>query len=142
MATTFRSDKFTATTTQTLLYSDFQTNLTVHPEIHDVVVNKNENAVKTALSNLLKTNKYERPFQPNFGSNLQKYLFEPIGPVTTSSIQKDITDTITNFEPRVRLINVSVTPYVDNNAYQVTIQFYIVNSSQPSTLSTILYRVQ
>jgi phage baseplate assembly protein W len=142
MASTFNPDKFTPTTSQSLLYSDFFDNLDVHPELHDIVIKKNEDSVKQAILNLILTDKYERPFAPTFGSNLRKHLFEPITSVTTESIQNEISSAIMNFEPRVKLISVVATPYIDQNAYAVTITFYIVNISKSVTLSTILYRVR
>jgi phage baseplate assembly protein W len=142
MATGFNADKFTATTTQSLLYSDIFTNFTVHPELHDLTVKKNEEAVKQAILNLIATNKYERPFQPDFGSNIRNYLFEPINPVTQQGIKEAITNAIDNHEPRAKLISVVVTPYIDENAYSVSIVFYIININTPVTLTTILHRVR
>jgi len=142
MATGFNADKFTATKTQSLLYSDIFTNFTVHPELHDLTVKKNEEAVKQAILNLIATNKYERPFQPDFGSNIRNYLFEPINPVTQQGIKEAITNAIDNYEPRAKLISVVVTPYIDENAYSVSIVFYIININTPVTLTTILHRVR
>jgi hypothetical protein len=49
---------------------------------------------------------------------------------------------IENYEPRVRIIDVVATPFEKQNAYAVTVEFYIVNSSVPVTLTTLLYRVR
>jgi phage baseplate assembly protein W len=142
MSNVFKADKFTPHSTQTNLYSDLFTNFTVHPELSDIVIKKNEDSVKQAIHNLLLTNKYERPFNPNFGGNLRNYLFEPITPVTQQAIQDEITNIITNYEPRVKLISVVATAYPDDNAYAITIVFYIANVNTPVTFETILYRVR
>ena len=142
MANSFDQDKYTPLKTQTEIYSDFFTDFDVHPELHDIVRKRNEEAVKTSIKNLILTNKYERPFQPNIGSNINKYLFEPITPSTQSGIEFEIRSTIENFEPRAKLIDVVASPYVDNNAYVVTIVFYLINKSEAVTLNTILYRVR
>jgi phage baseplate assembly protein W len=138
----FRQDKFTPTTVQTLLYSDLFDDFTVHPELHDLVIKKNEESVKQSILNLILTNKYDRPFQPNIGGNLRNYLFEPITPITQSGIEIEIESIITNHEPRARLISVAATPYEEKNLYVITIQFYIVNINNAVTLTTILYRVR
>jgi phage baseplate assembly protein W len=138
----FRQDKFTPTTAQTLLFSDVFDNFTVHPELHDLVIKKNEESVKQSILNLILTNKYERPFQPNIGGNLRNYLFEPISSITQSSMQLEIESIITNYEPRAKLISVKATPYEEKNLYVITIEFYIVNINNAVTLSTILYRVR
>jgi phage baseplate assembly protein W len=142
MAQVFNADLFTPHAAQSSYYSDFFTNFTAHPDLGDLVIKKNEDAVKQAIRNLLMTNKYERPFQPSFGGNIRNYLFEPMSAVTQSGLQEEITSVITNYEPRVRLISVVVTPYVEQNAYAITITFYILNITTPVTLQTILYRVR
>jgi phage baseplate assembly protein W len=114
----------------------------VHPDNHDLVIKKNEEAVKTAIRNLILTNKYERPFQPNFGSNIKKFLFDPINQITQQNIKDEITNTIETYEPRANLIEVRVTPYLDDNAYRVTIVFSIININTPITLNTFLYRIR
>jgi len=142
MAQIFNQDKYTSVKTQTEIYSDLFTDFDVHPELHDVVRKKNEEAVKTSIRNLIFTNKYERPFQPALGSNISKYLFEPISPQTQAGIQNEIRNVIENYEPRAKLIDVVASPYVDDNAYVVTIVFYLINKNEAVTLNTILYRVR
>jgi phage baseplate assembly protein W len=142
MAQIFNQDKFTPLTTQTRIYSDFFTNFDVHPDNRDLVIKKNEEAVKTAIRNLILTNKYERPFQPNFGSNIKKFLFDPINQITQQNIKDEIAHTIETYEPRANLIEVRVTPYLDDNAYRVTIVFSIININTPITLNTFLYRIR
>jgi len=107
----FKQDKFTPTTVQSLLFSDIFDNFTVHPELHDLVLKKNEEAVKQSILNLILTNKYDRPFQPTIGGNLRNYLFEPITPITQSAMELEIESIITNHEPRAKLISVKATPY-------------------------------
>jgi phage baseplate assembly protein W len=139
---TFREEKFTPVQAQRDLFGDMFTSFSVHPELHDLVIRRNEDSVKQAIVNLILTNKYERPFNPNFGCNLRKYLFEPMSSFTASSIENEIKMSIENYEPRVRLIDVVATPFEKQNAYAVTVEFYIVNSSVPVTLTTLLYRVR
>lgn len=124
------------------LYSDFLDNLNVHPDNNQLILNKNEEAIIRSIKNLLFTNKYERLFQPTIGSNLQKYLFEPISPQTQSGITNQIKETIENFEPRANLLDVIVTPYTDENAYVVTIIFYVNSIENVITINIPLIRVR
>jgi hypothetical protein len=142
MAQSFTQDKFTAVTAQSQIYSDLFTNFDVHPDNHDLVIKKNENAVKTAIRNLILTNKYERPFAPRLGGNIRNFLFEPITPATQQNLKDEITYIITNYEPRANLIDVVVSPHVDENAYEITIIFSIINIGTPVTLNTFLYRIR
>jgi predicted component of type VI protein secretion system len=64
-----------------------------------------------------------------------------ISPVTAAGLENEITSVIANYEPRARVISVVATPYPEQNAYAITITFYIINMTQPFALNTILYRV-
>ena len=47
-----------------------------------------------------------------------------------SDLPNEIKDTIDNFEPRVEINTVEVTPEYDNNGYNVLISYFIVGQSQ------------
>ena len=65
-----------ATTTTQIVrqYSDLDLNFTIHPVKKDINRNLGERAVINSVKNLILTNHYERPFQPNIGSNIRKLL--------------------------------------------------------------------
>ena len=84
-------------------------------------------AVKRSVRNLVLTNFYEKPFHPEIGSGVRDVLFEPMTPITAYVLTMKIEEVIENFEPRARLVGVRAMPNIDNNAYNVTIEFYVVN---------------
>ena len=84
-------------------------------------------AVKRSIRNLVLTNQYEKPFHPEIGSSVRSILFEPINPITASTLTRLIGEVIANFEPRARLVGVDARPNFDDNAYEVTISFYVIN---------------
>ena len=49
-------------------------------------------------------------------------------PITAYVLTMKIEEVIENFEPRARLVGVRALPNLDNNAYNVTIEFYVVNA--------------
>ena len=108
-------------------YSDLDLTFNMHPGKKDLLVSKGEIAVVRALKNLLLTNYFEKPFNPDYGSNIRKLLFEPLTPITAGVLSREVEFVIKNFEPRVSLEDVSVQPLYDYNSYQVTISFYINN---------------
>lgn len=127
---------------QEVFYSDFFTNFNNHPNTGYLVRLTNEESIKRALRNLLLTNRTERRFQPQFGGDLHKLLFEDISPITSNLIQKSIEDTISRFEPRIKLINVTVIPNEQRNSYEVGIIFQPINISTQSAMTVTLYRVR
>lgn len=123
-------------------YSDIDLDFDVHPVSKDILKKTNENAIAASIRNLLLTSHYERPFNPNLGSNLKKFLFEPIDNVTTSLIEDSIYRTLVNFEPRVTIQKVSATPNYDENRYDVNVTFFVKNTAEPLTINFFLERVR
>jgi phage baseplate assembly protein W len=100
-------------------------------------------AVKRSVRNLILTNPYEKPFHPEIGSGVRGVLFEPMTPITAYVLTMKIEEVIVSFEPRARLIGVRATPNLDNNAYEVTIEFYVVNAiTELVTMEVLLERVR
>ena len=110
------------------LYSDID--LFFGPKVGSKDVSKitNFTAVKRSVRNLILTNPYEKPFHPEIGSGVRDILFEPMTPITAYVLTMRIEEVIENFEPRARLVGVRALPNLDNNAYEVTIEFYVVNA--------------
>lgn len=123
-------------------YSDFDLDFGVHPVTKDLSKKLNENSIAQSIRNLLLTSHYERPFNPDLGSNLKKFLFEPMDNITTSLIQDAILFTLRNYEPRVDVQQVLATPNFEDNRYDVTIKFFIKNSLEPLSITFFLERVR
>jgi phage baseplate assembly protein W len=85
-------------------FKDLDLNFTIHPVKKDINTHKNEYAITNAVKNLILTNHYERPFQPEIGSNIRRLLFENVDSITGAQIEREITETIDNFEPRVKYL--------------------------------------
>lgn len=132
----------TVTTNIARQFKDLDLNFTAHPVKKDVTKHLDEMAVINSVKNLILTNHYEKPFHPEIGSNIQKLLFENADKITATAIEREITDVITNYEPRVSIVNVSVSPDVDNNSYSVGMQFYIINQTEPITIEFFLQRAR
>ena len=85
-------------------------------------------AVKRSIRNLVLLNVYEKPFHPEIAGGVREMLFELMSPITAQIIARKVELVIRNFEPRARLIGVRATPDLDRNAYELTVEFYIVNA--------------
>ena len=107
-------------------FLDVSASFQVNPINSDVIILKNENAISRSIRNLIFTLPGEKPFEPTVGSNVTRLLFENLDALTASSIQTEIEFTINNFEPRVDLTGVKVTPNFDNNAFDVVINYDII----------------
>ena len=100
-------------------------------------------AVKRSVRNLVLTNHYEKPFHPEISSNVRDTLFELLTPVTAIILARQVQDVIENFEPRARLVGVRAYPDLDRNAYEVSVEFYVVNTpTELVDLSIMLERLR
>lgn len=129
-------------------YSDLDLDFIAHPTTKDVVKKTGVEALKRSVRNLVLTNYYDRPFRSFIGSNVQKILFDNITPLTVGFLKDAIAEVITNFEPRVRLyedengVSVIVQGDPDNNGFNVTINFIIINRELPVTINLFLERIR
>jgi hypothetical protein len=122
------------------IYADLDLTFNRLPVTNDVALSYDDKAVIRSVRNLLLTNTYDRLFQPEIGSNLTKLLFENVDSLTASLLQNEIKNVIKNYEPRVSIDYINVTPDEDNNAYNVSLSFYIGNNSSPTAVNLLLQR--
>ena len=126
----------------TKIYSDIDFTFTKKPVVKDIALSYDSMAVVRSIRNLLLTKHYEKPFRPDIGSSVTKLLFENMDSITASVLEREITQVIQNFEPRVRVNKVSVSPDFDNNKFSVGMEFYIVNRTEPITINFFLERAR
>jgi phage baseplate assembly protein W len=123
-------------------FKDLDLKFTKHPIKKDVNTHVNEYAIINSIKNLVLTNHYERPFQPEIGSNVRRLLFENVDMVIAARIEREITEVIGNFEPRAQVSKVVAVPSPDDNTYKITLEFYIINSPNPITINFFLERIR
>ena len=95
-------------------------------------------AVKRSIRNLVLTNHYEKPFHPEIGCGVRELLFELMTPLTAHLLTRKVEDVITQYEPRAQLVGVKATPDLDRNAYELTIEFYVLNAPTELVDLTVL----
>ena len=107
-------------------FKDIGSAFQINPLSNDLLAIKNETAIARSVRNLIFTLQGERFFNQDLGSRVSRALFENIDRISASVIEDEIRNTIDNFEPRVRLIDVSVTPDYSNNEFNVTLSYDII----------------
>lgn len=103
-------------------------------------------ALKNMLLNLFKTlSQYgdslgDRPYEPTYGCNLEKYLFEPLDTSVGLEIRDDLYDSITTFLPEyyVTRSTIIVTPLYDQDAYKIYIAYVYLGN--PSDIELVVSR--
>ena len=109
------------------LWKDLDLLFRVHPVTGDVVTRTDVEAVKRSVRNIVLTNKYERPFKPNFGTSLRELLFELNTNRQLKRVQRRIKETLERTEPRIMNVSVLLSND-DSNEVNITIVYDIKNS--------------
>ena len=103
-------------------FKDISLSFKRHPVTNDIGMLKNADAIKRSVRNLVQTIPNERFFNSTIGSDVRNLLFENVPGFidfgTASIIEKQITTTIENYEPRVDNLEVNVDPRPDQNEYE------------------------
>ncbi len=115
----------------TLSFKDINITFKKHPVTNDLVVSKDASAIKQSIVNLLMTNKGERVYQPEYGSDLRKFLFEPMDFATAAAIQSNIISTLKKFEPRIGVQTITAIPNFDDNGFDCEMVYVIRGSDVP-----------
>ena len=113
-------------------FKDISLSFSPHPVTQDLPILKNESAIRRSVRNIVETIPTERFFDPDFGSDVYKSLFDFVDFGTANIIQSQIVTSIGNFEPRVDNVRVEVDPFADENQFEVTVIYDIIGQELPT----------
>tara|TARA_R100000388_G_scaffold57397_1_gene42396 strand:+ start:39 stop:440 length:402 start_codon:yes stop_codon:yes gene_type:complete len=113
-------------------FKDISLSFEPHPVTKDLPILKNERAISRSVRNIVETIPTEKFFNPDFGSDVYRSLFDFVDFGTANEIQEQIKTSVTNFEPRVDNVRVEVDPQPDLNQFEVTIIYDIVGQEFPT----------
>jgi|TARA_B100001094_G_scaffold21013_1_gene17789 phage baseplate assembly protein W len=108
------------------IYSDLDLFFRKHPITGDVVKKTDTDAIKRSVRNIVLTNKFERPFKPNFGGSIRQLLFELNTDRQINRVKTTLAKEIMQLEPRVDNVVVVMTD-TDNNSVNMTVAYNIKN---------------
>ena len=112
-------------------FKDINLSFKRHPVTNDVVVIRDEDAIKRSVKNIIFTILGEKPFEPNFGSVINESLFDLNTNLSEIRIQDEIRTSLLNYEPRISNISVTVLVAADTNEMNCTVQYEIVGLPTP-----------
>lgn len=137
-----RADKYTLERKKVEFYSDFGNNFDRNPITNILAKSTNEESVKKSLKNLVKTMVGERFYESNKGSKINQSVFEPYDPMGLDVIKIQLRE-VCAYEPRAVILDIRLADDLDENAYNCTIIFSIINiPDQVYQLSIPIQRVR
>ena len=113
-------------------FKDINLSFKRHPVTNDVVVIRDEDAIKRSVKNIIFTIVGEKPYMSDFGSDINSSIFELNTALSTIGISDAITSALRNFEPRISGISVDVSILADSHEMNCVIQYDIVGLSAPT----------
>ncbi|WP_255768576.1 GPW/gp25 family protein [Pseudarthrobacter sulfonivorans] len=90
--------------------------------------------IRQSITTILDTQPGERIMLPSFGCGLLRYLMEPNTLGTRTSMEQDIVQALSQWEPRIRLTNVAVTPGEDPSLLWIDISYVRLADLRPDNL--------
>lgn len=123
---------------------DFDLSFRRHPSTGKLLVKKGDEAIKQALKNLVLTNRYERPFRPEFGGDVRKRLFDLFSTISSADFGIQIETAVKNYEPRVMLdpYSINVRETTERNTLSINIRFRSAITLSDSVIDINLNRVR
>ena len=112
-------------------FKDISMSFQSNPLNNDLIGLKNENAIARSVKNIVFTVPGEKFFNENFGSEISAILFENVNEISAAAIEDQITLSIENYEPRVKLLSVVAIPDFDNNQFDTIINYEIIGMDIP-----------
>lgn len=90
----------------------------------DIKVAYDEYAIRNSLNALFNTNIGQRLLLPEYGLNLNRFIFQPISYAGGTAVGNMIKDGIERWEPRVSVTQITVNPDIDKQTYYITLDLY------------------
>tara|TARA_B100000902_G_C26940732_1_gene730906 strand:- start:259 stop:696 length:438 start_codon:yes stop_codon:yes gene_type:complete len=108
----------------------------------DIYKKQEAAAVKQAVKNIVSTNRYEKPFNMTFGSNITGMLFELAHSQMDRSIEQDIRSTLHKYEPRAKIMDINIVSKPDAHTLQVRLTFRVMTTGEVIDLETTISRLR
>ena len=121
-------------------YTDLDFAFRANPITGDIALKREVQSVKQSVLNILLTNRGERPFDPEFGSDIRKQLFENFDPITEQLLSDQIRSALRNYEPRVRVLNIDIDGQPDRNSLDISVEVEI--QSPERTVTSVDFSVE
>lgn len=134
------NNNFLSNVARESVFTDLDFGFRVNPNTGDLSKRKDVESVRQSCLNILLTSRGEKPFDPEFGSNIKKFLFETIDPLTIEAMKEDIRLSIIEYEPRVKVKTIDVRDLSEKNLLDFRVEVEI--KSPEATLTEIAFTVE
>jgi phage baseplate assembly protein W len=100
-----------------------------------------QRAIKADLMHLLLTRKGQRLYNPDFGTDLLKYIFEPNDERTLNEVKEEVNASVKKYLPKLQVNNLTVTQSDDSEHAAVIRIDYTVTDDVFDTTDYVIIKV-
>ena len=118
-------------------FTDISLAFEPNPFNGDISVLKNDRAIVNALKNCVLIASREAPFDPDFGSTVNDYLFDLEDPFTEYDLETEVRRTIEYNEPRVEVSKVKASSS-ESNEMRISITYNIIGYDEVFNVDFLL----
>jgi hypothetical protein len=119
-------------------FTDLNLSFKKHPGSNDVLLKTDVDAVKTSIKNVLLNGAFDVPFDPFFGANIKRMLFELASPSLSATVKRNVLLKLSEYEPRCVIQDIQVIAL--DNSLTVELTFYVSGNAVLQSLNLILER--
>jgi phage baseplate assembly protein W len=98
-------------------------------------------AIKSDLMHLILTRKGQRLYNPDFGTNILRFIFEPNDNLTFSEIKQEITDVVKKYLPNLQINEISVTESTESEYVAVLRIDYSITDDVFTTTDFVIINI-
>lgn len=96
----------------------------------DIKISEDSAAINNSIRNILLTQKYTVPGNPEFGADLDQVLFEQMDGVTFALIENIVRTEIERWEPRILIENIDIFYNKDYQQVVIKLRYIIIASNE------------
>lgn len=119
------------------MYSDFNGLMTKQTD-GDIKKDTDFNAVVNSLTNIINTIQGSRRMLPEFATDIQRLLFEPIDEITGQLLGERMLDGITQWDDRIEVLNIYIDPEYDSGQYNCRLDVVVKTTREVKSVDFIL----
>lgn len=122
------------------LYSDVQLDFPENLN-KDIKLLTDEEAIRNSIVNLFSTMPGQKLLNPEYGLNLQRFVFEPITDTNARMMGEIIMEGVRKYEPRVSVQNIDIKKFEEDHSYGISFSIVFPSlSNKKINLSGLLDR--
>ncbi len=101
-------------------------------------------AIERSIRLILETAPGERPMRPTFGAGLRTMIYEPMNATTLAQIRQRVELALVEWEPRITLEKVAVTPVRNGRTgeLQIEIGYWVVSTNTAHNMVYPFYLIE